>query len=82
MPLFPVMNYIILGVLCFHSRYSRLKRRHSNCPLVYTNLVRYSLGLLPMLNTDDEDALSEELIEMAGVKEIYKNLKKKILTIT
>jgi len=29
-----------------------------------------------MLNTDDEDALSEELIEMAGVKEIYKKPKK------
>ena len=29
-----------------------------------------------MLNTDDEDALGEELIEMAGVKEIYKKSKK------
>ena len=29
-----------------------------------------------MLNTDDEDALGEELIEMAGVKEIYKKPKK------
>jgi D-serine/D-alanine/glycine transporter len=29
-----------------------------------------------MLNTDDEDALGEELIEMAGVKELYKKPKK------
>ena len=30
-----------------------------------------------MLNTDDEDALGEELIEMAGVKRnLQKNLKK------
>ena len=72
MPLFPVMNYIIPCILCFHSRYSRLKRRHSNCPLFTPIWFVILWAFYSMLNTDDEDALSEELIEMAGVKEIYK----------
>ncbi len=36
----------------------------------------HELFFYSMLNTDDEDALGEELIEMAGVKELYKKPKK------
>ena len=46
MPLYPVMNYVILGFFVFRSSYSSAKRRHANRPLVHTNLVRYPLGLL------------------------------------
>ena len=41
-----------------------------------TLAVMAAVGVLAIQPADDEDALSEELIEMAGVKEIYKKPKK------
>ena len=71
MPLFPVMNYIILAFFVFILGILALNE-DTRIALLFTPIWAF----YSMLNTDDEDALSEELIEMAGVKEIYKKPKK------
>ena len=46
MPLYPVMNYVILAFFVFVLAILALNEDTLNCPLVPTNLVHYSLGLL------------------------------------
>ena len=76
MPLFPVMNYIILAFFVFILGILALNE-DTRIALLFTPIWFVILwAFYSMLNTDDEDALSEELIEMAGVKEIYKKPKK------
>ena len=76
MPLFPVMNYIILAFFIFILGILALNE-DTRIALLFTPIWFVILwAFYSMLNTDDEDALSEELIEMAGVKEIYKKPKK------
>ena len=76
MPLYPVMNYIILAFFVFVLAILALNE-DTRIALLFTPIWFIILwAFYSMLNTDDEDALGEELIEMAGVKEIYKKPKK------
>ena len=70
------MNYIILAFFVFVLAILALNE-DTRIALLFTPIWFIILGAFySMLNTDDEDALGEELIEMAGVKEIYKKPKK------
>jgi len=76
MPLYPVMNYVILAFFVFVLAILALNE-DTRIALLFTPIWFVILwAFYSMLNTDDEDALGEELIEMAGVKEIYKKPKK------
>ena len=76
MPLYPIMNYIILAFFVFVLAILALNE-DTRIALLFTPIWFIILwAFYSMLNTDDEDALGEELIEMAGVKEIYKKPKK------
>lgn len=76
MPLYPVMNYVILAFFVFVLAILALNE-DTRIALLFTPIWFIILwAFYSMLNTDDEDALGEELIEMAGVKEIYKKPKK------
>ena len=76
MPLYPVMNYVILAFFVFVLAILALNE-DTRIALLFTPIWFIILwAFYSMLNTDDEDALGEELIEMAGVKELYKKPKK------
>ena len=74
------MNYIILAFFVFILGILALNE-DTRIALLFTPIWFVILwAFYSMLNTDDEDALSEELIEMAGVKEIYKTEKEDSMT--
>ena len=69
MPLYPVMNYIILAFFVFILVILTLNE-DTRIALLFTPIWFIILwAFYSMLNTD---ALSEEIIDMAGVKEHYK----------
>lgn len=72
MPLYPVMNYVILAFFVFVLGILALSE-DTRIALLFTPAWFLILwAFYSMLNTDAPDPISDELIDMAGVKENYK----------
>ena len=71
MPLYPVMNYVILAFFAFILLILALNE-DTRVALFFTPVWFIILwAFYSMLNTGDEDSLEEELLDLAGVKKQY-----------